>query len=557
MIPNLDRATAEDLASLDERLGLLLPVRVGLAAGVILIATFAPSELGSTWSAVALPSACYLLVAAVTEWLALRRYVDRVGLHRLLVPIDAVFLVWTTVPVGGAVRAPVLLLAVHLVAVTLLASVRSGLRLSLWDAGLLVAARVPWTVATVARIRGVQAGPVPRTAETVIAVAGLVAVALCAGFFSTVSERELRRAKTELRSLATMGAELEQHPHAGDILAGLLTGLDTAFRFDRVAALWDDEQVVEVRTLDGPATSGRLGAATSPLRSLLGRTRRRAARPGRPGPSAPELPVSSGWADAVAAEVWATRSPVLIRSLDPEANPELHRLLPRARHVVVLPLGPDGAHRGVVALALGAAPLGQRLPRRTLIALTQFSAHASLALRNARLMAEREQLARRDALTGLANRRHFDEVLASEVDRAHRSGDHLSLVLLDIDRFKQVNDLRGHQAGDEVLKEVGRQLASTVRQMDTAARYGGEEFALVLPACGVDGALRVAEAARAGVAASAALDGLTVSAGVAVLPRHAVDGLGLVRAADAALYRSKREGRDRVTISDVAVPVEG
>jgi two-component system chemotaxis family response regulator WspR len=182
--------------------------------------------------------------------------------------------------------------------------------------------------------------------------------------------------------------------------------------------------------------------------------------------------------------------------------------------------------------------------------VAQFTSHASLALRNARLTAERERLAAIDGLTGLANRREFDQVLSREVSRSGRSHDPLSLIILDVDHFKQINDTRGHLAGDEVLRSIAAAVREAVREMDLAARYGGEEFALVLPRCEQHDAVRVVERVVAAIRRRPELEGVTVSAGVASMPTNAFDGHSLVAAADEALYRSKRNGRNRYTVSE-------
>jgi diguanylate cyclase (GGDEF)-like protein len=165
--------------------------------------------------------------------------------------------------------------------------------------------------------------------------------------------------------------------------------------------------------------------------------------------------------------------------------------------------------------------------------------------------AELEQLAITDALTGLYNRRFFQSRLAAEVGRAKRYGRVLSLVMLDLDNFKEINDQHGHQVGDHVLAEVGKILAGNVRASDIVCRYGGEEFAALLPETGPEQAGRAAEKLRTrlkehfqGGSDSVAL---TVSLGVASYPSPCVaDENDLVKRADAALYEAKGLGRDRV-----------
>ncbi|WP_164842467.1 GGDEF domain-containing protein [Actinoplanes solisilvae] len=156
-----------------------------------------------------------------------------------------------------------------------------------------------------------------------------------------------------------------------------------------------------------------------------------------------------------------------------------------------------------------------------------------------------------DGLTGLRSRRFFEQTMLAESARSARSGDELSLLLLDIDHFKSVNDTYGHQGGDRVLVEVARRLTGVVRPHDLVARYGGEEFAVLLPGAGLDIAREVAERVRQGIADVPIGVGedrthrVTVSVGVSVC----VPGEDLVLAADRALYRAKDAGRDRVAYS--------
>jgi diguanylate cyclase (GGDEF)-like protein len=163
-----------------------------------------------------------------------------------------------------------------------------------------------------------------------------------------------------------------------------------------------------------------------------------------------------------------------------------------------------------------------------------------------------------DGLTGIANRRQFDEALMREWRRCLRDREPLSLLMCDVDFFKQYNDSYGHQAGDECLRMIAETLRSKLRRpADIVARYGGEEFAAILPDTGLEGAMLVAEAMRAGVQSLGQLhEGsmtgvVTVSLGVACLVPQQLDGMpGLLGAADWALYEAKRKGRNSVQAAE-------
>ncbi|MFP7754746.1 diguanylate cyclase domain-containing protein [Thermodesulfobacteriota bacterium B35] len=166
-----------------------------------------------------------------------------------------------------------------------------------------------------------------------------------------------------------------------------------------------------------------------------------------------------------------------------------------------------------------------------------------------------ERLSSLDGLTGVPNRRRFDQLLHKEWQRAIRHGASISIIMLDIDFFKLFNDTYGHQGGDECLQQVARTLERSVqRETDMVARYGGEEFAAILPETGVRGALAVAEAMRANVEAlkiphenSKITDHVTISVGVATtVPERGSRPEDLIATADEALYEAKNNGRNRV-----------
>ena len=182
------------------------------------------------------------------------------------------------------------------------------------------------------------------------------------------------------------------------------------------------------------------------------------------------------------------------------------------------------------------------------------AAQVVVALENARLHRIVERQALVDSLTGLANRRSFEDTLRSELARAARFSDSVCVVFADFDDFKRVNDRHGHAAGDEVLKAFASALQRTVRESDVAGRWGGEEFALVLPGTDVDGGARLAERARAAIESreipmpNGELLTVTASFGVASYPESHELG-ELLAAADSALYAAKREGKNRVVTS--------
>lgn len=180
----------------------------------------------------------------------------------------------------------------------------------------------------------------------------------------------------------------------------------------------------------------------------------------------------------------------------------------------------------------------------------KFISHASV---EARYHHEVHQLAMRDALTGLFNRRHFVDCVDREIARAGKHGKPMALCLIDVDHFKPVNDRFGHVAGDGVLQQVAGILGQLVGSGHVAARIGGEEFAVMLPESGLDAARAFAEQLRQAVARHAFVLGgeerhLTISIGIAGLATGRDSCEALTQSADTALYRAKHEGRNRVCV---------
>lgn len=183
----------------------------------------------------------------------------------------------------------------------------------------------------------------------------------------------------------------------------------------------------------------------------------------------------------------------------------------------------------------------------------------ALSLTNLRLQESLRLQAIRDPLTGIYNRRYMQEALDGEIRRVERTGQSLSLIMLDLDHFKQVNDTYGHPAGDTLLRKLAEVIQHQIRAEDIACRYGGEEFAIIMPNSSLDSARRCAERIREELRSLSvehkgqALGQITLSLGVASYPDHGPTSEALVQSADAALYRAKRGGRDQVVLSDVAI----
>lgn len=218
--------------------------------------------------------------------------------------------------------------------------------------------------------------------------------------------------------------------------------------------------------------------------------------------------------------------------------------------IVCVPLKVNDKTLGVIQLlnALGQDQFNDQ-DLRILSTIADFTA---IAIDNARLVERVQELTITDDLTGLYNARHFQKLLDYEVERANRLNTELSLVFIDLDHFKQVNDTYGHLTGSRLLSEVGRTIADNMRKMNYAARYGGDEFVLLFPGAGNDSALgmihNLREAFRNGNYRSDCGQPITVTAsiGVATYPANAPNKQELIRLADMAMYEVKKSTRDGV-----------
>ncbi|HEX3621932.1 MAG TPA: diguanylate cyclase [Acidimicrobiales bacterium] len=314
-------------------------------------------------------------------------------------------------------------------------------------------------------------------------------------------------------------------------------------RLGDVLASTHDRQVVLSALLE--TTTAYLGASAGVFYvAVAGSERLRPLETTGTGGSASELPGGDGGGLAVAAA--RAGAPVLWPRDGEPVAPVPEEPCPGAG-AMAIPLRSGGHPFGVLAHYGRATPFDDE----DLDSIAVLVRQAETAIENSFLYEEAVRLSLTDGMTGLWNRRNFDLRLESELSRAVRFSEPFAVVFVELDQMKAVNDGHGHQAGDTVLIELARRLTDAVREVDLVARWGGDEFTLLLPKTGLAGALLLGEKIRAAVdntpfkVDSGELH-ITISVGVAAYPEHGAAGKDLVAAADAAMYRAKAGGRNRV-----------
>lgn len=216
-----------------------------------------------------------------------------------------------------------------------------------------------------------------------------------------------------------------------------------------------------------------------------------------------------------------------------------------------VPMMAQGEALGILYLASPGGHLTE-IKRKLAIAVAE---QISLALANLKLQAQLKIQSIQDPLTGLFNRRYLETTLDRELQRARRNQQPLSIVMIDVDHFKRFNDTFGHEAGDAVLQQLGQLLQKSIRGSDFACRYGGEELTLVMPGASLEVTVARAEQLRQDIKQiqvsyrEQPLGAIAVSLGIASFPTHGATAENVMRAADAALYKAKNQGRDRVEVA--------
>lgn len=510
-------STAADLDSglvpFAHRVRYLQVARLALAAGATVTAALGligHASLGQVVGA----SVLYLLLTATTllaPSLTRRRWAIALSGSALLV--DGVYVAALTYAGSGFGTPVTAAVVLHVIGVTLLSSFRTGFKVAIWHT-LLVSSAVE-----LAR-SGLLGDVRPDWREATVLLGMMWLATFTTASFSAVNEREIRRHNYDLLALSRLSYRLESTLSPADVGAAL------------VDAVCEDQGVARAVLL------GRIGER---LERVAGRG---------------DVPVDGGpdaLDDAMIQRAVTEHRTLRVPRLDPTLDPWLDATLPGAVNLVVVPVFADGSVSALLVVEHGGRP-GSRIALRRQSIIERYASHASLALTNARLISRMRGLAQTDGLTGVANRRTFDETLAQELLVSTAQHRPISLVLVDLDHFKRLNDTLGHQAGDKVLKAVATTLARACRPSDLVARYGGEEFVVILPGASGEAAARVAERLRAGVAELTTVGvagSVTASLGVATCADGVVGADAITQAADRALYRSKAEGRNRVTVLEL------
>jgi two-component system, cell cycle response regulator len=509
---------AAEVVPIADRMRYMQAFRIALLPIVALVAWLGRDSLDTTGTALALVTAGYLTMSLVAHlaWRVNRR--GALTLFSGMLIVDGIYLAWASYVTGSGGSPLRYLIILHIIAVALLASYRTGLKMALWHSLLLLVVYYGQEGGLLHPLEKSDAPFAGTPFEQLVAFSAVLwFVAIATSTFSAINERELRRRRYDLEALAAMAARLEDQTDSATAASTLLTAVADAFEFERALLFASDDG-------EAPALLAHLGDVTRGVR----------------GPPPDEGSVLYG--------AMASRKTQLVASADVDRDLWLSVLVPNARNLLVVPLSAEGHAIGALVAEHGMRR-GSRIERRVVGTIERFTSHGALALRNAWLLEQVQELASTDGLTGVANRYTFQQDLERELERAARGGEDLSLAMLDIDHFKKLNDEHGHQAGDEVLRRVAATLSEFSRTYDTVARYGGEEFALILPTTDREETRALVDRLRAEIGRSGHKPKVTISAGIATFPTDATDPDDLVAAADEALYESKRAGRNRVTAS--------
>jgi diguanylate cyclase (GGDEF)-like protein len=512
-----------DYTALSQRMGYLLALRIAMATITVAWTVLRPEELGAPLDSIAAASGAYVGVSVAIEWA--RRRTTRLAYELLtgLLLLDGVYLAWAMYVTGGT-QSPIRFLTyLHLVAVSLLASYRTGLKIALWHSLLLFAVLYAQAAQLLPAVEVLPGQAIEFDRMPVLNVTSFWLFALATSLFSAMNERELRQRRADLQAMVDVGAQLDD---VGDPVRQsriVLDGLIRRFGFERGLVL---------------------GAADGKVVVLAAE-------------AAVEVGTTAVEPDQIIRRAWDRRELLPVKRLDPSLNPLLAAALPGAQNLLVSPMLADGRPVGAIVVEHRSRRLAG-VERRVASVLGQFASIAALNLRNAALLKHVQNLAERDSLTGAANRRMFQLSLERVLASAHQDSpaNRITAVLfIDLDDFKVVNDTLGHAAGDALLVAVTERIGGLVRQTDLIARLGGDEFAILTDdepdlKRSRTMAERLVRELRSPYIIGEHHVVITASIGIASA-RDAVDGASdLVRNADVAMYMAKANGKASFAIFD-------
>ncbi|MFN8073794.1 MAG: diguanylate cyclase [Kineosporiaceae bacterium] len=451
----------------------------------------------------------YLVFTSLLSLLVLtpRRELALAGFGFALL-LDGVFLQYQRHRLAAGLAVDVAV-AAFLVAVCLLASFRTGLKVAVWQSLLLLL-----------EFRSIESGlikpgPAPLDDESFLAHLGLFwLVVLATSSAAAISERELRHRRYDAEELQRFAVALHEAQRPEEVALRLLHF--AVHELDAVRALIVRRSAIGLELVVGHQVY-RVPAGVEPVSALL------------QIPSRPD-------------------QPVLAMRLDPDRDPWLTTAIPQARRLVALRLDSGETTPTFLVMEHG-RQRGRRVERRLVTSAGQAAATTSLALSRAELLENARIAASHDGLTGVLNRRSFDDELDRLQRLHHSSGTPFALIMVDVDKFKSVNDTYGHQMGDRVLQVVARTLVAGGAEQAMTARYGGEEFAVLLPGLNAAQAFEVADTMRVMLHSVEGVVPVTASFGVASMPEDTLVAEELVELADGALMRAKQTGRDKVVLA--------
>ncbi len=518
----MQAAIQHDYTPLTDRMNALSGLRVVMAVFVLIWAWIRPDV-----SAVPLTTLAALSTACVAASLLLETVRRRSGRRVLwvitgLLLVDSVYLIGAMYLTGGMGSPIRFLVYLHLVAVSLLASYRTGLKLAFWDSLLLLVVLYAQAAQLVPAVDVLPGQAIEFEHMPIANLISFWLFALATSVFSAMNERELRQRRADLQSLVDVGARLDDVTDPIRQSTIVLDGLVERFGFKRGVVLGAVDNRMVILASAGISTP----------------------------------PTASADPDAIIERAIAGRETLAVRSLNRAVDPFLTDVLPDALNLLVAPMVADGRAVGAIVVE-HPSPAVRQIDRRVTTVLEQMCAMAALNLRNAVLLRHVRDLAERDALTGAANRRTFQLHLERVLDeREIRDRFQITAVLfIDLDDFKVVNDTLGHAAGDALLQVVTERLSGSVREGDLVARLGGDEFAILTSdAADLKRSLAMADRLTRELRAPYLLGEhhvtVTASIGIATARDTTENASDVVRNADVAMYMAKANGKAGFAVFD-------